>query len=281
MQSLLNRFYGGIIELSGDDSDGVDGPRIHQHFHVGVAVGAHDPDGFDGFQREGRPALSSFVCMTEYDETFGLPVAFPPQRLVNIFGEVVSSLGLKQLRIAETEKYPHVTFFFNGGEETPYPGEERCLIPSPKDVPTYDKKPKMSAIEVTDEVVKRVESGKYDVIVMNFANPDMVGHTGIMEAAAEACEVVDSCLSRIVPAVLSAGGVCFVTSDHGNVEKMYDASTGQPHTAHTSNMVPFIIARKGYGLKERGRLADVAPTMLEVMGVPKPPEMTGESLITG
>ncbi|MGA2191868.1 MAG: 2,3-bisphosphoglycerate-independent phosphoglycerate mutase [Nitrospirota bacterium] len=236
-------------------------------------------DDFKGFERPVRPKLASFVCMTEYDKTFGLPVAFPPQTLSNILGEVISRLGLRQLRIAETEKYAHVTFFFNGGNEVPFPGEDRCLIPSPRDVPTYDKKPQMSAFEVTDEVLKRISSGVYDVIIMNFANPDMVGHTGIMEAAIKACEAVDACLARIVPGVESAGGVSFVMSDHGNVEKMFDISSGEPYTAHTSGPVPFIITREGMKLRGEGILADVAPTILDVMGIAKPPEMTGESLI--
>ena len=235
---------------------------------------------FSGFDRGRRPRLSSYVCMTEYDETFGLPVAFPPHRLLHILGEVVSSKGLRQLRIAETEKYPHVTFFFNGGEERPFPGEDRCLIPSPKDVATYDLKPEMSAYPVTEEAVRRIRSGVYDVVILNFANPDMVGHTGVMEAAARACEVVDECLARVIQAVDEAGGIAFVTADHGNVEQMVDPDTGGPFTAHTSNRVPFIIAKAGYGLKADGILADVAPTILEVMGALKPAEMTGESLLT-
>ena len=238
------------------------------------------PD-FDGFERGRPPALCTYVCMTEYDETFGLPVAFPPQRLKEIFGEVVSGLGLRQLRIAETEKYPHVTFFFNGGEERPYPGEDRCLIPSPKDVATYDLKPEMSAYPVTDEVVKRVASGVYDVIILNLANPDMVGHTGIMGAAVKACEAVDRCLARIIPAVDEAGGIAVITADHGNVEQMVDPETGGPFTAHTSNRVPFMVAKDGYTLKGEGILADVAPTLLDIMGIEKPSEMTGKSLLEG
>ena len=236
-------------------------------------------DGFDGFERKSRPRLATFVCMTEYDKTFGLPVAFPPFTLTNIFGEVVSGLGLKQLRIAETEKYAHVTFFFNGGVEKAFYGEDRCLIPSPREVATYDKKPEMSAYLVTDEVVKRVKSGKYDVIVINYANPDMVGHTGIMSAAVKACEVVDGCLSKVVQCVDAQGGLCIVTADHGNVEKMFDPGNGEPFTAHTSNRVPFIIASDGYRLDGPGRLADVAPTMLDIMGIEKPKEMTGRSLL--
>jgi 2,3-bisphosphoglycerate-independent phosphoglycerate mutase len=236
-------------------------------------------DKFDGFGREGRLKFAEFVCMTEYDATFNLPVAFPPQSLDNILGEVISKDGLAQLRIAETEKYAHVTFFFNGGNEKPFPGEERVLIPSPKEVATYDLKPEMSAPAVTDELLARIASGKYDVIVLNYANPDMVGHTGIMEAAVRACEVVDGCLSRIVPAILAAGGVALVTADHGNCEKMYDNATHAPHTAHTSNPVPFIVTRAGLRLEPHGILADIAPTMLDIMGLAKPEEMTGRSLI--
>ncbi len=236
-------------------------------------------DDFGGFERKGRPKFSSFVCMTEYDRTFGLPAAFPPVSMDNIFGKVVSENGLTQLRIAETEKYAHVTFFFNGGVETPFKNEDRCLIPSPREVATYDLKPQMSAVQVTDEVVSRIKSGKYDVIIMNFANPDMVGHTGIMSAAIKACETVDQCLSRIVPEVLTAGGLPFIMSDHGNVERMYDPIAKEPYTAHTSNRVPFILCHEGYALKDSGRLADVVPTILEVMSLKKPEEMTGQSLI--
>ncbi len=236
-------------------------------------------DDFKGFDRKSRPKLSCFACMTEYDKTFNLPVAFPPVSLRNILGEVIADSGLTQLRIAETEKYAHVTFFFNGGVETPFRNEDRCLIPSPRDVATYDLKPEMSAIQVTDEVIKRIESGKYDVVIMNFANPDMVGHTGIMDAAVKACETVDACLSRIIPTVISKGGAAFVMSDHGNVERMYDPSDKEPYTAHTSNKVPFILCLEGYALKDGGRLGDVAPTILEIMGIKKPEEMTGRSLI--
>ncbi len=236
-------------------------------------------DDFKGFERRKRPKLSSFVCMTEYDKTFNLPVAFPPVSLSNIFGEVIANNGLTQLRIAETEKYAHVTFFFNGGVETPFKNEDRCLIPSPRDVATYDLKPRMSALAVTDEVIRRVESGKYDVVVMNFANPDMVGHTGIMDAAIKACETVDACLARIIPEVISRGGAAFVMSDHGNVERMYDPKGKEPYTAHTSNKVPFILCLEGHALRDGGRLGDAAPTILEIMGIKKPDEMTGRSLI--
>ncbi len=237
---------------------------------------------FDGFKRERVPKLSSYVCMTEYNETFGLPTAFPPEKLANILGEVISRNGLKQLRIAETEKYAHVTFFFNGGEEKKFEGEDRVLIPSPRDVPTYDKKPEMSAYLVTDEVIKRIESGAYDVIILNFANGDMVGHTGIMDAALKAVETVDTCIGRIVPAVLKNGGALFITADHGNCEEMKD-DHGGPMTAHTTDPVPIIyISNDAVKSKLRtgGGLSDIAPTMLKLLQISKPDEMTGKSLIT-
>ena len=223
-----------------------------------------------------------FVSMTQYDATFeNLSIAFGPEDLTNTFGEYISKHGKSQLRIAETEKYAHVTFFFNGGVEVPNPGEERILIPSPK-VPTYDQQPSMSAPEVTEEVIKQIESGKYDVIILNYANCDMVGHTGDLKAAIEAVETVDTCLGRVIEAVQKAGGTALITADHGNAEQMVDPQTGQPHTAHTSNIVPFILMDdnlKHAKLREGGRLADIAPTMLDIMGLDKPEEMTGESLI--
>ncbi|NLO83320.1 MAG: 2,3-bisphosphoglycerate-independent phosphoglycerate mutase [Clostridiales bacterium] len=223
-----------------------------------------------------------FVSMTQYDITYkNIHVAFEPQNLKNTFGEYISKLGKKQLRIAETEKYAHVTFFFNGGVEKPNENEDRVLIPSPK-VATYDLKPSMSAFEVTDEVERRIASGEYDVIILNYANCDMVGHTGVMEAAVEAIETVDKCVGRVVEAVRSRGGKVIITADHGNAEQMLDYETGQPHTAHTSNPVPFILVddtRKNAVLREGGRLADIIPTVLELMGLDKPEEMTGESLI--
>ena len=238
-------------------------------------------DEFDGFERKKVPTLSSFVCMTEYDETFGLPVAFPSMKLTNIFGEVISRAGLRQLRIAETEKYAHVTFFFNGGVEEPYPMEDRRLIPSPKEVPTYDFKPEMSALEVTKELLSDIEKGRHDVIILNYANADMVGHTGFIDAAKKAVEAVDACVGQVVDAVKAKGGKVIITSDHGNAEQMTDYETHAPHTAHTSNPVPFILVddeRKGAKLRE-GILADIAPTMLEMLGLPVPKEMEGKSLI--
>lgn len=239
-----------------------------------------DPE-FAGFPRSVRPNLASYVCMTEYDETFPLPVAFGPQELKNILGEVVSRAGLRQLRIAETEKYAHVTFFFNGGNETPFPGEDRVLIPSPKDVPTYDLKPEMSAYRVADELVRRLDEDIYDFIVLNFANADMVGHTGVLEAAKKAIAAVDVCVGKVVDAVLSRGGRLLITADHGNAETMVDDG-GHPHTAHTCNPVPFLLvddSRRTARLRS-GILADIAPTVLELLGIPQPEEMTGVSLLS-
>lgn len=238
-----------------------------------------DPD-FNGFKREKGYLGVKFICMTQYDELIDAPVLFPPEgRLANIFGEVLSEHGLTQLRIAETEKYAHVTFFFNGGEELEFPGETRILIPSPK-VPTYDLKPEMSAIEVTDAVCAEIAADKFDVIVMNYANCDMVGHTGVMEATIKAVEAVDKCLARVVPAVLGKGGICFICADHGNAELMRDEHTGSPYTAHTTYPTPCILAGAGEGIDLRdGILADIAPTLLELMGIPRPREMTGKSLL--
>ncbi|TDT50748.1 2,3-bisphosphoglycerate-independent phosphoglycerate mutase [Fonticella tunisiensis] len=233
---------------------------------------------FAGFERE---LLSLyFVCMTQYDKTIeNVEIAYKPQVHKNTFGEYISSLGLNQLRIAETEKYAHVTFFFNGGIEAPYPNEERILIPSPK-VPTYDLQPEMSAYAVTDRVIEEIESNKFDVIILNFANPDMVGHTGNFDAAVKAIETVDKCLGRIVNKVLEKGGALYVTADHGNADQMIDYETGEPLTSHTTNLVPFIVIGEGdIELREGGRLSDIAPTMLELMKVNIPAEMTGKSLI--
>ena len=218
-----------------------------------------------------------FICTTEYDATLpNVTVAYPHNKLVNTFGEYISNLGLTQLRIAETEKYAHVTFFFNGGVEQVFPGEDRCLIPSPK-VATYDLQPEMSAYAVTEEAVKRIESGAYDVIILNFANCDMVGHTGVYEAACKAVSTVDECVNRVVEATSKMGGVSLITADHGNAERMID-DDGEPFTAHTTNPVPFYIVGASAQLRD-GRLADIAPTMLDLMGLEKPAEMDGQTLI--
>ncbi len=220
-----------------------------------------------------------FVCMTSYDETMpNVHIAFKKAELKNTFGEYISKQGLTQLRIAETEKYAHVTFFFNGGEEKQYPGEDRILVPSPK-VETYDQKPEMSAYEVTDKVVEAIQSGKYDCIILNYANPDMVGHTGNLEAAIQAIETIDKCVGRVVEAVNAQNGVLLITADHGNAEQMIDYQTGEPHTAHTTNPVPLILVGMENAKLKQGKLADLAPTMLQIMGLKKPEEMTGESII--
>ena len=237
---------------------------------------------FSDFERLGGYKPVTFVGMTRYDDTFtNIETAFKPVTLTNTMGEYLAANGKTQLRIAETEKYAHVTFFFNGGVEAPNPGEDRELIPSPK-VTTYDLKPEMSAYEVTDKAVELIGSGKYDVMILNFANCDMVGHTGVLEAAEKAVKTVDACVDRVVKAVLATGGQVLITADHGNADMMIDPITGEPFTAHTTNKVPFILvdpSRKDAKLREGGRLADLAPTMLELMGLPKPAEMTGESLI--
>ena len=237
-----------------------------------------DPE-FSGFARPEGVLGLTYVCMTQYDATMpNVQVAFKPQSLQNTFGEYISKNGLKQLRIAETEKYAHVTFFFNGGVEAVSPGEDRALIASPK-VATYDLKPEMSAYEVTDEVVKRIESGEYDVIILNYANCDMVGHTGVFDAAKAAVEAVDTCLGRTLDAILKAGGAALVTADHGNADRMYDTD-GSPFTAHTTNPVPlYAVGLGGCVLREGGRLADLAPTLLKILGLPQPAEMTGETII--
>ena len=237
-----------------------------------------DPD-FAGFEREKGFFPLTYICMTQYDATMpNVEVAYRPESLANTLGEYLSRLGKTQLRIAETEKYAHVTFFFNGGVEAPYEGEDRVLIPSPK-VATYDLQPEMSAYAVTDEAVRRIESGRYDVIILNYANCDMVGHTGVFEAAVKAVEAVDTCLGRLLAALEKAGGRAFLTADHGNADQMADEN-GAPFTAHTTNLVPFVAI--GFGdikLRSGGRLADIAPTMLQAMGLPQPEEMTGRSLL--
>lgn len=220
-----------------------------------------------------------YVCMTSYDETMpNVQIAFKKEELKNTFGEYISSKGLTQLRIAETEKYAHVTFFFNGGEEKRYEGEDRILVPSPK-VETYDLKPEMSAFEVTEKVLEAINSEKYNCIILNYANPDMVGHTGSLEAAIKAIETVDECLGKVVEAVEKQEGVLIITADHGNAEQMIDYKTGEPHTAHTTNPVPLILVGMENSKLKQGKLADLAPTMLSIMGLEKPEEMTGESLI--
>ncbi len=235
---------------------------------------------FLGFDRGSSRPKTYFVCMTQYDKTIGAPIAFKPQVLSNTLGEYLSLKGLKQLRIAETEKYAHVTFFFNGGVEPPNEGEERVLIPSPK-VATYDLKPEMSAYEVADAVIGEIDKDTYDVIVLNFANADMVGHTGVMEAAQKAVETVDACLGKVAKAVLTKGGAMLVTADHGNADQMVDKETGQPFTAHTLNRVPLILVSDKFKNAKLlpGRLEDIAPTMLYMLGLDQPAEMTGKCLI--
>ena len=234
-----------------------------------------DPE-FSGFTRQLFPL--TFVCTTEYDASMpNVEVAFPRQSVVNGLGEYLSKMGMTQLRVAETEKYAHVTFFFNGGVETVFPGEDRCLIPSPK-VATYDLQPEMSAPAVCEECVKRIESGAYDVIVLNFANCDMVGHTGVFDAAVKAVETVDACVGKVVEATRRQGGIAMVTADHGNAEVMKEAD-GSPMTAHTTNPVPFILVGAGSELRQGGCLADIAPTILDVLGLNQPEEMTGKTLI--
>ncbi len=240
-----------------------------------------DPE-FDGFKTKKDLGLY-FVCFTSYDETMpNVHVAFQKETLKNTFGEYISKKGYTQLRIAETEKYAHVTFFFNGGEEKQYEGEDRILVPSPK-VETYDMKPEMSAYEVTDKVLEAISEDKYDVIILNYANTDMVGHTGNLQAAIKAVEAVDECVGKVVKLVESKQGNMIITADHGNAEQMIDYKTGEPHTAHTTNPVPLILvtANKKIKLKEDGKLADLAPTMIDLMGLEKPEEMTGISLLNG
>jgi 2,3-bisphosphoglycerate-independent phosphoglycerate mutase len=236
-------------------------------------------DEFEGFVRKQRPRLGEFVSLTRYHKRFEIPVAFPPEKLRNVFGETIAKQGLRQLRLAETEKYAHVTFFFNGGRERPFEGEERILVPSPK-VATYDLKPEMSAGEVTDHLVEAIEGGKYDVIICNYANSDMVGHTGKYEAAMLAIETLDHCLGRVLKAIQLAGGEMLITADHGNSEQMEDHENHQPHTAHTTNPVPLIYVGRGDAeLMEGGALCDISPTLLKIMGLAQPDEMQGHALI--
>ena len=239
-----------------------------------------DPD-FIGFKRKNGFFPLTYVCFTEYDETIPYKmVAFPKLCMANTFGEYVSSLGLKQLRISETEKYAHVTYFFSGGVETPYLDEDRVLIPSPK-IATYDLQPSMSAVQITDKLIETIKLQKYDIIIINYANCDMVGHTGVLDAAIKAVEIIDICIGRIINALLSVDGQMFICADHGNSEKMIDEKTQQAYTGHTTNPVPFILinAKKAKGIDKGGKLCDIAPTLLELMDIPKPKEMTGRSLI--
>lgn len=236
-------------------------------------------DDFDGFKRNKRPALAAFVQTTEYAANIKAPIAFPPEDLVNSFGDVLAKAGKQQLRIAETEKYAHVTFFFSGGQEDTYPGEDRILIPSPN-VETYDQQPEMSAPELTEKLVAAIQSGKYDAIICNYANCDQVGHTGDFDAAVKAVEAVDACLSDVLTALESVGGEALITADHGNVEQMFDDTSGQKHTQHTTLPVPFAyVGAHKLKLGGGGSLADVAPTMLDLLGVNQPVEMTGHSLV--
>ena len=242
---------------------------------------------FQGFDVSNRPKLLELVTMTEYEADFSFPIALPPQSLTRILGEEASKAGMHQLRIAETEKYAHVTYFFNGGGEEPFPGEDRILIESPRDVATYDLKPAMSAVEVTDHLLtaltdQAAAGTPYDLVILNFANGDMVGHTGILEAAVQACETVDLCLGRLAEQVQKMGGALLITADHGNAETMVNLETGQPHTAHTLNPVPLILVseeHKGCTLKDGGALKDIAPTLMNLLGLEQPVEMEGESLI--
>lgn len=234
---------------------------------------------FPGFTRSRVPQLSNYFTLTQYDanQTKATPI-FAPFTVPNTFGEYLQNLGLTQLRIAETEKYPHVTFFFNGGEETVFKGEDRIMVPSPK-VATYDLQPEMSAAEVTDKLVEAIKSQKYSAIICNYANGDMVGHTGILQAAIKAVETLDTCIGRVVEAAQSVGAEVIITADHGNAEQMFDPTSNQAHTQHTTNLVPFIYVGRPANMASTGALSDIAPTLLTMMGLPQPPEMTGKSLI--
>ena len=265
----------GAIDFTVDDGDSI----IVFNFRpdrVRQITRAFTEKNFNKFKRKELKDIY-FACMTQYDKKFRLPVAFKPIIPKNTLGEILSKNNLKQLRIAETEKYAHVTYFFNGGREKPFKNEDRILVPSPK-VATYDLKPEMSAFEVTDEVIRQIKSDKHDVIILNYANPDMVGHTGKLEAAIKACEIVDKCTGKVVETILSKEGIALITGDHGNAEEMLDQN-GKPHTFHTTNPVPFIITKENISIKNKGRLADIAPTILKILGINKPSEMSGNALI--
>jgi len=267
---------GGVIR----DRDGV----IFFNFRADRArqlTRALTQEPFNEFRRAHRIDLSVYATLTQYDETFNVPVAYPPRVLKNILGEIISREGLKQLRIAETEKYAHVTYFFNGGEEQKFAGEERILIPSPKDVATYDLKPEMSARQVTEALVKQLGERAFDIVIANYANADMVGHSGNFEAAVKACEVVDECVGKVVDAALSTHGRVIITADHGNSEQMIDYDTGMMHTAHTMNPVPVILVdeQRARSRLNKGTASDIAPTMLQLLGLRQPQEMTGRSLV--
>lgn len=236
-------------------------------------------DDFNGFARNATPKLSSFVMLTQYAANIDAPSAYPPEPLVNVMGDWLAKHDKTQLRISETEKYAHVTFFYSGGREELYPGEDRILVPSPK-VATYDLQPEMNSEELTDKLVEAIESGKYDAVVCNYPNGDMVGHTGVYDAAVKAVEAVDSCIGRILEALAKTGGECLITADHGNAEEMLNEETGQAHTAHTSELVPFIYFGRDANTRPGGTLSDVAPTMLHLMGMPQPDEMTGTPIMT-
>ncbi|MGH7827767.1 MAG: 2,3-bisphosphoglycerate-independent phosphoglycerate mutase [Candidatus Binatia bacterium] len=276
LPTVINEAPDGLVR----DGDGV----IFFNFRADRArqlTRAFTEEGFKEFPRKRRIDLSIYATMTQYDETFKLPVAYRPRDLRRILGEVVSERGIRQLRIAETEKYAHVTYFFNGGEEQKFPGEERVLIPSPKDVPTYDLKPQMSAREVTEVLARKFREQDFGLVIANYANADMVGHTGNFEAGVEACEVIDECLGKLIDVATSKKCRVIITADHGNIEQMVDYDTGMPHTAHTMNFVPVILVDEEHKKNRlnKGTAVDVAPTILQLLGVPQPAEMTGRSLI--
>lgn len=272
--AILNE-NGQTIALDKDDSVVFMNFRADRAREISQALTSKS---FDKFERGCEPHQGYFATLTEYHQDFDYPIAYPSIEVKNGIGEVLSNQGLKQLRLAETEKYAHVTFFLSGGRDAPFPGEDRILVPSPK-VKTYDLQPEMSALEVTDHLVTAITNGKYDVIICNIANCDMVGHTGILDAAIKAVETVDACLQKIVAAIKQSGGQMLLTADHGNIEQMTDPETGQPHTAHTTNPVPLVYVGGDKPLLDGGNLADIAPTMLAILNIEQPVEMTGRSLI--